>query len=138
MNRIIVSDYRGRSALAAALGSTEAGDRKKLFDVASAEVASLRKEAAEWGNGLAAFLAASIANAHGQRDQALQELATAEALFEASDMHLHAAATRMRRGAIRGEEGGGVPISQEGATWMKEQGIVEPSKWLRMLSPAVD
>ncbi len=134
MNRIIVGDYRGRSALAAALGSSEPTDQKRLFDIAASEVSHLRKESIGWGDALAAFLAASLATARGQRDQALQELATAEALFEASDMHLHAAATRMRRGSLRGDEGGR-KLSQEGAAWMSRQGIVQPSKWLRMLSP---
>jgi hypothetical protein len=135
MNRIIVGDYRGRSALAAALGSSEPADQKRLFDIAISEVRHLRKESAGWSDALAAFLAASLANARGRSDEALQELATAEALFEASDMHLHAAATRMRRGLIRGGADG-LRLSEEGAGWMSRQGIVQPPKWLRMLSPS--
>jgi len=134
MNRIIVSDYRGRSALAAAIETDDAGDRQKLFGTTRSEIANLRKERTTWGDPLAALLAASLAVATGTRSDARTELATAEVGFEATQMAAHAAVTRARRGQLRGGAAGEALVD-EGMTWMLEHGIKKPHKWLRLLSP---
>jgi len=134
MNRVIVSDYRGRSALAAAIETDDAGERRRLFGIARAEIKNLRQEHTAWGDPLAALLAASLALATGTRAEARLELATAEVGFETTQMALHAAATRARRGQLRGGEAGRT-LTEEGIDWMRRHGIRKPHKWLRLLSP---
>jgi serine/threonine protein kinase len=134
MNRIMTSDYRGRSALAAALETPGEDEREKLLRIAETEVRQLRKERSPWGGPLAARLAGSLAAARGDASTALVELAAAEAGFETTDMALHAAVSRMRRGQLMGGSDGARMVA-EGEESLRRRGVTRPGNWMRMLSP---
>ena len=133
MNRIIVGDYRGRSALAASL-SASSNENTKLRSVAASEARKLHREKTIWGGPLAYLLEASIALSDAEAAKAGSLLASAEAGFETAEMRLHAAVARIRRGTLLGDRNGERLVADARA-WMVEEGFRQPAKWVRMLSP---
>ena len=136
MNRIIVGDYRGRSALAASFAAS-ADQEKKLRAIATAEARSLSREKTAWGEPLAHLLESSLALSSADRSAARGLLASAEAGFEAAEMRLHAAVARYRRGQLLGGRNGERLVS-DAADWMQKEGFLRPENWVRMLSPIND
>ncbi|HVE71819.1 MAG TPA: protein kinase [Thermoanaerobaculia bacterium] len=96
--RMMLEDVRGRAALAAGLPA-----------VAEKAAKRLDAEDADWGRALAMML-------RGQ-------LTEAEPLLEKLEMHLHAAAVRMRLG------------NDAGRQWMLAQGIRNPEALAKLLLP---
>ncbi len=70
----------------------------------------------------------------GRRDEALDELATAEAEFEALPMALHAAVCRLRRGRLLGGEGGGWLVA-EAEAWMRGETVENAERMADTLAP---
>ncbi len=134
MNRIIIGDYRGRSALAASFAAADSSESDALRAVAASEVKALEREKTHWGEPLALLLQASIDMSAGNAAAARQSLASAEAGFDEADMRLHAAVARIRRGQIRGGETGERLVS-EAEEWMRGEGLRRPDRWVRTLSP---
>ena len=133
VNRITVADYRARAALAASFDPSRS-DREALLGVVAQEIKQIHSEKIPWGEPLALALEAAL-----QQDTSSAEtealLAAAEAGFETSDMRLHAAATRIRRGQLLAGRTG-ERLVREGESWMRGEGIVEPSKWVELLIPS--
>jgi hypothetical protein len=112
--RMVLEDVRGRAALAAA--AEMSNDRERLLAIAGKAAKRLEAEGAEWGRALAMLIRA------GQQSDA-SLLRAAEPLLEKLEMHLHAAAVRMRLGNPAGRE------------WMVAQGIRNPDAMMRLLLP---
>ena len=72
----------------------------------------------------------------GNRDDALRLLGAALAGYEAAGMPLHAAYLRRRRGELEGGETGRSDVEKADAE-MRERGIADPSRWLRVQAPAL-
>jgi hypothetical protein len=136
MNRIIVGDYRGRSALSASFAASGA-QAAALRRVATGEARRLRREKSPWGEALAQLLDASLALVRGDAAAARVLLASAEAGFDAAAMRLHAAVARHRRGRLLGgAEGERLVAGVE--EWMRREGFAQPARWVRTLSPLPD
>jgi serine/threonine protein kinase len=91
-------------------------------------------ERMEWTAPLAALVWAGIAAARGDRDLAVARLRDAISGAEAADMLLHAAAARLRLGALLGGEAGNRHVA-EAREWMSAQEIRVPERFAAMLAP---
>ena len=107
--RMVLEDVRGRAALAAAAQTENDRERERFLAIAGEAAGRLEDEDAEWGRALAMLLRG--------------RLTEAEPLLEQVEMHLHAAAVRMRLGNPAGRE------------WMLAQGIRNPEAMARLLLP---
>lgn len=93
-----------------------------------------RERARPEGWPSAALIRAGIAAVKGDRGLALALLERSIARFEALDMGLLAAAARRRRGELLGD------AEQVAAAdaWMRQRGIADPARWVRVLAPGFD
>jgi tetratricopeptide (TPR) repeat protein len=115
---------RGRSALAAAL---QASGREPLLKSAERDARLIEREATTWATPWAKLLRAGVAQLRGDAEGAARMLATAAADFDAADMALHAAASRLRRGQLIGGDEGQALV-REAESWMKSKSIRNPDR----------
>jgi hypothetical protein len=122
--RILAHWGRGRAALAAG-----------VLDAATRDARALEREAWGWSRPLAALLRAGIARARRSDEEDVRRLLKeAAAGFDATDMALHAAATRFVLGeSMGGEEGAALVAQAEG--WLRGQAVVNPARMVRMIAP---
>ncbi|HEX6160355.1 MAG TPA: AAA family ATPase, partial [Thermoanaerobaculia bacterium] len=118
--RLNLEDIRGRAALGAARDAATPAERKRLIAVAGKAAKRLEREGAQWGRALALMIRAGQAFARGDAEEGRRLLRDAEPLLAAAEMHLHAAAGRMRLGDEAGEQ------------WMLTQGIRNPAAMTRL------
>jgi eukaryotic-like serine/threonine-protein kinase len=122
---------RVRCALASAEG---APNRHALIAEAARFARKLDHERMPWTAPLAALAWAGIANARGDRAEAIARLRAAVTTAEAADMRLHAAVARLRLGSsIGGQEGD--DLTREAREWMGVQEIRVPERMAAMLAP---
>jgi serine/threonine protein kinase len=124
---------RARSALAMALlaGPSNADS---LLRQAESNARRIERERVNWANPLAALVRAGVASVRVEMDEAGRRLAFAEKAFEAADMALYAAVTRLRRAAILGG-GQGRALAESVDGWMQSQKIKSPAGFAAMLAP---
>jgi hypothetical protein len=126
---------------AAALAAAHAADgasaaRRRLLDVASADLRRIQREQTPWGEGLAGLLAASVAAAEGRGDDVRAALEAAQARCASLSMAAHAAAARVRCGEwIGGAEG--EALRDQGLEQLRALGAKAPLRMARMLAPPV-
>jgi len=138
-------NLRARAALAAALRSAGAigaagppsrrGDtRRRLLRAAAADAMVLRRRSTLSAQPLAMLLGAGLQAAAGQRAAAIATYRSAAEALEAVDMRLHAAAAKLRAGALLGGAEGG---ALEGAAveWIRGQGVARPSALAAVFAP---
>jgi hypothetical protein len=112
--RMMLEDVRGRAALAAA--REDPSQRDRLLAVADKAARRLDAEDADWGRALAMMLRGGITGTE-------QLLRDAVPMLEQLEMHLHAAAIRLRLG------------DESGRTSMLEQGVRNPEALAHLLLP---
>lgn len=128
---IEISHLRACTTLAVASTGLE---QQAMLQAARRDADTIERERMPWGNALAGLIRAGVAVTSGDRKAGLQLLARAEQNLLATDMKLHAAAARYRRGEMMGGVKGQALID-EGKAWMHERGIVEPARFTAMLVP---
>ena len=133
MARIVHHDLRGRAALAAA--ATAAPPlRKGLVADARRMARSLAKEAASWARPHATALRAGLARLDGDEEAAARLYGEAAAGYDEHEMRMHAAAMRLRRGALVGGEA--AKADREAArAWTRAQAVANPERFLGVLAP---
>jgi hypothetical protein len=125
---------RGRAAVAAAAQETDPSVRKEILKAADHDAGKMQREDMPWSNPLAQLMRAGAAATRGEAAKALDLLGAAEKGFAASDMALHVAVTRRRRGQLlAGDEGRQMVGAAD--TWMSSQDIREPSRIADVLAP---
>jgi hypothetical protein len=119
---------RARAALAAAAGS------RRLLGIAERDCRRIEHEQMPWGNALALLLRAGVSVGRGRTEEALALAASAEEQLTSTDMTVHAAAARRRRGELLGGEKGRDLMAQADAI-LVAQGIARPQAITAMLAP---
>ena len=123
---------RARAALAAAVDAP--GTRAWLVARAERDASRLAREKATWATALSELVLSGVSAASGRREEVVQRLSRAEALFEESDMRLHLAVARRRRGEhIDGAAGR--RLIAEADVWMQREGIRDCARFAAMLAP---
>jgi len=122
--RIEAGFLRARAAIAC--GELEAA-------ISGAE--ALEAENVPWGNAFASALRGLAAAGRSDAEGAVKLLQQAILAFEAADMRLFAAATRLRLGEVAGGSLAAASI-KAGEAWMMAQGIKAPAALAQMLVPA--
>lgn len=133
--RIFARFVRGRCAAAAAIDA-ERGDRRSYIAHAKRDVRALRAEGTRYSDGCASLVAAGIAQANGEVDEAIAELSRAEASFVEADMDGFAAPARWRRAKLVGGEAGASQVREVEASFA-EHGVADPARWAGMVAPGI-
>ncbi|MEZ4453856.1 MAG: AAA family ATPase [Nannocystaceae bacterium] len=135
--RIFGLQIRASAALSAAAVAPREAPR--LRAAAESAATELERHAGRRPDGVAAVLTirAGIAASRGARDEARRHLEGALAGYEASDMELHAACIRRRKGLVIGGEEGRRWIDEADAA-LRGQEIAEPARWTAILVPGFE
>jgi hypothetical protein len=123
---------RGLSALAA----FDTGAGVGLLHDAAGCAAAIARERVAWSTCFAEILRFGVALRRGRPARAVEHLERAERLAETTEMHLHQAVVRHRRGELVGGDEGR-KLVRFARAYMDEQRIVNPQRMLDMLSPRV-
>ncbi len=123
---------RGLAALAA---YDELADVALLRD-ASACASAIAAEGVGWSACFAAILASGVRARRGDSPGALSALEEAEDKATATDMRLHRAVVRHRRGELLGGDAGRA-LREEALGTMRAEKIRNPARMLDMMSPRV-
>jgi len=129
--RAVTSFARARSAVASA---HEAGvDRRQALREATRLGRRLERERTPWIGVLSSLVAAAVANAEGQPEEACERLREAAQRARAAEMALHEAAAEHRLGILLGDQGRErVRKAQE---TMRAKGVDSPDRYAAMLLP---
>ena len=112
-----------RSLIARVLISLGRGDE------ALRHAEALEDENASWADALAAMIRGLVEPEHEAG------LRTALDLFDANEMALFAATTRLRLGEVQGGDVGAANV-RAATAWLRAQGVHDPQKMSQMLSPS--
>jgi hypothetical protein len=129
--RIDILQSRGRTAIAAALSSSEP---RFLLRVAEADARRLEAERLPCPTALAQIVRVGVAGARGNFQAARIHLASAADRFNVLDMRLWEWAARRRLGSLIGGREGQDLVSQADV-WMSSQAIRNPARMAAMLCP---
>lgn len=129
-----VMAHAAHAGAAVALAWQQASERERLLAVVRQDVQLLQREERHYARGLAAILLASMAALEGRTEEALRELDEADARFTESEMALHAACARRRKGELLGGEVGRELIAGADAV-LRAQGIRNTARWADMYAP---
>jgi serine/threonine protein kinase/tetratricopeptide (TPR) repeat protein len=129
--RIFDTHLRARSALAMAATTRDGG---RFLKVARGDARRLEREQTLWSDALAHLTRSGIAVFEGDEAGCVSRLRKAIACFDAADMALYAASTRLQLGQKLGGDEGQALMAQAEA-WMAAQGIKNPVRMAAMLTP---
>jgi hypothetical protein len=129
--RVEMHYLRARSVLAMA---AQGRDARQFLSTARTEARRIARERMPWSDPIALLLTAGIAYVEGDAPLALRYLHDALHRFERADMHLYAAAVRLRIGSLQGDATGR-ELQSQAMRWMAAQRIKNPGRMVRMLAP---
>ena len=135
--RIQMLYLRGRAALAAASDAAGAPQglakwsHRRLHKRAADDARRIARSTLPFAAALAATLRSAIAGQSGSRDEAVRELETALAGFDASGMPVHREGVRARLGATRSAAD---EVTQAHA-WLTDRGVVRPDRLVDVFAP---
>lgn len=128
--RVEAQWLRGRTALA----SADVDGRLERLALAETCANQLGKEGAPYAEVMAHLLHAGIAHVRGEGVEAQGHLRSAMGGSERSDLGLHAAAARFQCGRLlEGEVG--IEHRNSSELWMRNHGILEPTRMAAMVVP---
>lgn len=132
--RVWFKQTRARAALAVA--AQEPSARPRMLRLARREALAIRGERHPWCEAMAEHLLGLAEAIGGDREAAMEQLMRAATQLDGADMPVYAAAARRAQGQLAGPH--------TGARWivdadelMHARGIVEPSRFSRMLAPCL-
>jgi hypothetical protein len=129
--RAVTNFARARSAIAA---SFEAPAGRGLLRQARRFVSRLEGEGLPWTGVLGSMAHASLANAAGDRDAAVQHLRAAIVAADGADMALHAASARYRLAGLVGKDEAAA-FAKAAAAAMRARDVRAPERIVAMLLP---
>jgi hypothetical protein len=132
--RLILTELRGRAALAACLEHAQSDERQRLLRSARRDAHVLERGRMPFCRPAAQLLRAGAAAAERHLASALAHLREAERGFDEADMAMHAAAARRQRGRLLGGAEGASLIGDADAL-LVAQTVVRPDRLVAMLSP---
>jgi hypothetical protein len=122
----------GRVALACAFATRK--QKAERIAVARRCAQHLAAVPVAWSQAFAAQLAAGAAHAEGDLEAAVAGYTDAEVRYRGADMRAFERATRLARGELIAG-GGGAALREDAVEWMREQSIVDPGPFSRVLVP---
>ena len=126
---------RARTALAAACDAMVSGStRDTLLRSAEDDASEIRRTGAPWALGLSHLLLGGARTLRDDRLQAIRHLETAADVFRREGMGLYLAVTRRRLGELLENLDGDALVESANAA-MRDQAIVNPDRFARMLAP---
>jgi hypothetical protein len=136
-NRIVLTFWRGRTALAAARAA-DARERATLLRAAEAEAEAIQKEHTIWGDGFSNLLRAGLAISSDLRPAAVQHLRASQTAFAAADVvGVAAMVARLRCGELVGGAEGTAMVD-EAESWLTDQGFVRPDRFAAVYVPEIN
>jgi eukaryotic-like serine/threonine-protein kinase len=129
--RVESHHVRARALLALAAAEGDRGRRERLLREGASDADQLADEKLAYATPLAALVRAGIAATRGERGGAATQLAAAIAGFEAADMLLYAAVTRLRQGELLGDDA----VVAAAHARMAEENIRDTARFAEMLAP---
>ena len=136
MVRLETLFLRCRGALGASLGLAGSAPGRRAARVLRRSVRRLGRERHVLARPYSRLIRAGVASAAGRRDEAIDQLATAEAEFDALPMGLYAAVSRRRRGQLLGGEHGRRLVA-EAERWMESETVRNAERMADTLAPGV-
>jgi serine/threonine protein kinase len=112
VQRVMMTYLRAQAALAAAVETKAAGECRALVAAAAKDASRIGKEGMPYSDALATLVAAGVAHARGQLEQAASLYARAAVKLDGAEMVLHAAAARWRQGQVIGGDAGQALIAR--------------------------
>jgi len=114
--------------------TTGRGEAKRLLAQAEADARRIDKRDALWARCLALLLRAGVSSCRGDASRAVTQLRETVARCDEAEMHLHAAAARIRLGEALGGDEGRAAI-ERGTKLMTSEGVRAPDRVTEMLAP---
>ncbi|MGE3766111.1 MAG: hypothetical protein AB7L94_27900, partial [Kofleriaceae bacterium] len=128
-----VTELRARAALAAARASSGA-ERDRLVAFAEQQIEKIGKEGSGWTNAVTTLRRASAREIRGDKDGAIRELRSAIAACDEAQLGAHAAAARMRLGALLdGEEG--TALRETALSFLMTEEVKKPEAFVALYAP---
>ncbi len=124
-------NLRGRAKLAVAM---RARHKERLLKIVESDAARIEKERLAWADPLAMMLRAGVAIARNMSEEAADLLTSSAVGFDAANLKLLANVARRRLGELVGGDEGRLRI-EAADTWMRTEGIREPSRMAALLAP---
>jgi hypothetical protein len=131
--RFEVHELQARSALAAAVAST-GSERAALLEVAAKFTAKLAREGMPWMDAIATLRRAGVCSARDDRDGAVRELRAALPALDDAELGLHAAAARVRLGALVGGDEGAA-LREAGLGKLRGEEVKNPDAMVALYAP---
>ena len=122
----------GRAALACAHATRK--HRAERVATVRRCAQQLREQPAAWSQAFGTLLDAGAAHAEGELEAAVAGYTDAEVRFRGADMRAFERAVRLARGELIAG-GGGAALREDASEWMREQAIVDPLAFSRVLVP---
>lgn len=139
-----LSQTRAKSALAMAACLESARQQRtpdghsavQLRRIALDAASQMERHGLAGSAGWSLLLRAAVARLELRQREASDHLREALVVFDAAEMLLYREATRFCLGALTGGEDGAAQVRQA-STWMRDRGIVDPARMLRVLTPGL-
>jgi hypothetical protein len=139
-----LSQTRAKSALAMAACLQSARQQRtpdghsavQLRRIALDAASQMERHGLAGSAGWSLLLRAAVARLELRQREAAHHLREALVVFDAAEMLLYREATRFCLGALTGDEDGAAQVRQA-CTWMRDRGIVDPARMLRVLTPGL-
>jgi eukaryotic-like serine/threonine-protein kinase len=132
---VILTDLRGRTALAAA-AHAEGAERQALVREAEKIARQLARRRLPWASPFAWAMRAGISLLKGQRQDAAAHWEAAVQGFEAADLPMNAAIAKQRLAELIGGTRGQV-LRDAASTWFHAEGIRDPIRYARVFAGAI-
>jgi serine/threonine protein kinase len=136
INRILMHELRGRTALAAAAQTRDDGTRRERLATATRAAQKLAHEPRPWPQACATMIQAQRLALEGNHDAARAGLERAEAEFDAQSMLLYAQSARWLRAHLAGGDEGAASI-EAASRALATESVRAPDKIVRLFAPAI-
>ena len=131
--RFEVTELRARAALAAARAST-GSERARLLDFAAQQTERIGKEGLAWTDAITTLRRAGICDARDDKAGAIREYRAAVAACDAAELGCHAAAARVRLGALLADDEGAA-LRAAAFAFMEAEEVKKPEAFVALYAP---
>ncbi|HEX5062451.1 MAG TPA: AAA family ATPase [Kofleriaceae bacterium] len=131
--RFEVNELHVRTALAAARVSS-GSEREQLLKIAEHHTDKLAREGLAWTDAITTLRRAGIRNAREDADGAVREYRAAVTACDAAELGMHAAAARVRLGALLGGDEGGA-LREAGLANLRAEEVKQPDAFVALFAP---
>ncbi len=131
--RFEVHELHARSAIAAARVAT-GNDRARLLKIAEHHTDKLGREDLAWTKAITALRRAGVCETYQDSDAAVREYRAAIVAADAAELGMHAAAARVRLGALLGGDEGSA-LRDTGFATLRAEEVKNPDAFVALYAP---